>query len=737
MSWTTVIWSMTAAACLTLAGIHLLVWCKQRENWVYLAFSCSAVAGAGLTAFEFALLRAQTADQYGVILRWAQVPVWLLVVSLVIFVRLYFRAGRLWLAWSVCGLRTLALILNFVFTPNLSYRAITQLNHVLWWGGETVSIPVGVTNPWVLVAQLSSILLVVFLVDTTITAWRQRERRRGVVLGWTMIFFTFLAAGHALLVVWGFVHIPFFACFPFLGLLAAMGYELSSDMLRAAQLADALKASETTLRDTEGRMTLAANAASIVMWTWDIPRDEVWLSDKGRALFGFSHLEKLNAERVRSVIHPEDRQLVRQLVEKSLTTSEEIQAEYRVVLVDGSVRWVTRRGLVEFDADGQPAWERGILVDITERKHAEEKFRVAVEASPIGLVLVNEKGNIVLVNAQTEKLFGYGREEILDQPVEVLVPERFRGAHPGHRAGFLAAPQARAMGAGRELFARRKDGTEFPVEIGINPIETGQGMLVLGAIVDISARKQAELDAQQHRSELAHLSRVALMGEMSASIAHELNQPLTGIVSNAAAGERLIGRGQVTFQELRELLADISADARRAGEVIRGIRNMVKKGELVRQQMNLNDAVMHVVQMVHPDALLRSCRLQTSLEPNLPAIEGDPIQLQQVLLNLVINAFDAMRDTPAIDRKVEITTEWNGNGAICTSVRDYGIGISEEVRERIFDPFFTTKAEGLGMGLAIVRSIVESHQGTMAAENVEGAGARFHFTIPANAGPLT
>ena len=737
MSWTTVIWSMTAAACLTLAGIHLLVWCKQRENWVYLAFSCCAVAGAGLTAFEFALLRAQTAEQYGVILRWAQVPVWLLVVSLVIFVRLYFRAGRLWLAWSVCGLRTLALILNFVFTPNLSYRAITQLNHVLWWGGETVSIPVGVTNPWVLVAQLSSILLVVFLVDTTITAWRQRERRRGVVLGWTMIFFTFLAAGHALLVVWGFVHIPFFACFPFLGLLAAMGYELSSDMLRAAQLADALKASETTLRDTEGRMTLAANAASIVMWTWDIPRDEVWLSDKGRALFGFSHLEKLNAERVRSVIHPEDRQLVRQLVEKSLTTSEEIQAEYRVVLVDGSVRWVTRRGLVEFDADGQPAWERGILVDITERKHAEEKFRVAVEASPIGLVLVNEKGNIVLVNAQTEKLFGYGREEILDQPVEVLVPERFRGAHPGHRAGFLAAPQARAMGAGRELFARRKDGTEFPVEIGINPIETGQGMLVLGAIVDISARKQAELDAQQHRSELAHLSRVALMGEMSASIAHELNQPLTGIVSNAAAGERLIGRGQVTFQELRELLADISADARRAGEVVRGIRNMVKKGELVRQQMNLNDAVMNVVQMVHPDALLRSCRLQTSLEPNLPAIEGDPIQLQQVLLNLVINAFDAMRDTPAIDRKVEITTEWNGNGAICTSVRDYGIGISEEVRERIFDPFFSTKAEGLGMGLAIVRSIVESHQGTMAAENVEGAGARFHFTIPANAGPLT
>src|SRR6266536_2041343 len=178
MSWTTVIWSMTAAACLTLAGIHLLVWCKQRENWVYLAFSCCAVAGAGLTAFEFALLRAQTAEQYGVILRWAQVPVWVLVISLVVFVRLYLRAGRPWLAWSVCGVRTLALVLNFIFIPNLSYREITSLRQVSWWGGEAVSVPVGVTNPWILVAQLSLLLLIIFFVDATITAWRRGDRDR-------------------------------------------------------------------------------------------------------------------------------------------------------------------------------------------------------------------------------------------------------------------------------------------------------------------------------------------------------------------------------------------------------------------------------------------------------------------------------------------------------------------------------------------------------------------------------
>jgi PAS domain S-box-containing protein len=372
-------------------------------------------------------------------------------------------------------------------------------------------------------------------------------------------------------------------------------------------------------------------------------------------------------------------------------------------------------------------------MDITERKQAEEKFRLATEASPSGIILVDDRGHIVLVNSQIEKLFGYQREELLGKLVDILVPERFAGQHPAHRAEFVAAPTARAMGAGRELFARRKDVSEFPVEIGLTPITTPEGILVLATVVDIAARKLADAEALRHRAELAHLSRVALMGEMSASLAHELNQPLAGIVTNAAAGQRFIDNGNITLPELRELLVDISADGRRASEVVRGIRRMVKKSEMIRQEMNLNDVVKKVVQIVSPDALLRACEVKTSLEPTLSAIEGDPIQLQQVLLNLVINAFDAMHDTPVKDRKVEITTEWNGNSAIRTSVRDYGIGIAQETRERLFDPFFTTKAEGLGMGLTIVRSIIESHAGTIVAENVEGGGARFHFTLLANA----
>jgi C4-dicarboxylate-specific signal transduction histidine kinase len=226
------------------------------------------------------------------------------------------------------------------------------------------------------------------------------------------------------------------------------------------------------------------------------------------------------------------------------------------------------------------------------------------------------------------------------------------------------------------------------------------------------------------------------MGELAASISHELNQPLSGIISNASAGQRFIDRGNVDLGELRDLLTDIVADGRRAGEVIRGVRSMVKKGAPARQRLNLNDLIMNVVHMVNPDAGLHSCEMETLLEPNLPAIEGDPIQLQQVLINLVINAFDAMRNTPLGRRKIVIATERNGDGTICTSVRDHGVGISEEARERLFEHFFTTKAEGLGLGLGIVRSIVESHSGTVAAENVADGGARFHFTLPASAAAL-
>jgi two-component system, LuxR family, sensor kinase FixL len=370
---------------------------------------------------------------------------------------------------------------------------------------------------------------------------------------------------------------------------------------------------DEALRESEERMRLAADAANLGIWEWDLSKDEIWATNARRALLGWPASGNITLEDFISTVHPDDRNRIRQAIDDAIHEGQDFDCEYRLVLPDGIVRWIAARGSVHFDVHGKPA-------------------------------------------------------------------------------------------------------------------------RLLGISIDITARKQAELEAKQRRDELSHLSRVALVGELSASIAHELNQPLEGILSNAGAGECFIDQGDVDLKEIRELLADISADARRASDVVRAIRGMIKKEQTARHRINLNDVVTNVVHMIGSDALLHTCELKTSLEPALPTVEIDPVQIQQVLINLIVNAFDAMRDTPVSKRKVEIMTQRNGDGAVCISVRDHGVGISEEMRSQIFEQFFTTKPEGLGMGLAIVRSIIEAHAGTIEAKNAEGEGARFHFTLPTSAG---
>ena len=264
-----------------------------------------------------------------------------------------------------------------------------------------------------------------------------------------------------------------------------------------------------------------------------------------------------------------------------------------------------------------------------------------------------------------------------------------------------------------------------------------QALLISGLLANLVKRhraerflRYAEKEARHHREQINLLSRVSVLGEMTASLAHELNQPLSAIVINAGAGMRLIDRGKEDPATLRDILVDVEADGRRAHEIIHNVRNTIKKGDPIRRPINLNELVTNVVHVVRPDAVAHSCEIETSLAKDLPLIEGDPIQIQQVLVNLVSNALDAMRQTPPDRRKVEISTAGNGENEVRLSVRDHGTGIRSEVREQLFDHFFTTKEQGLGMGLAIVRSIVESHGGEIHAENAADGGARFYFTLP-------
>ena len=251
----------------------------------------------------------------------------------------------------------------------------------------------------------------------------------------------------------------------------------------------------------------------------------------------------------------------------------------------------------------------------------------------------------------------------------------------------------------------------------------------VGAAVDITERKEAALEAQRHRDELAHVTRVTTMGELAASLAHELNQPLTAIRSNAQAAQRFLAANPADLGEVRDILRDIVDDNSRASEVIRRLRELAKKSDLEVAALDLPALVRDVVRLIHSDAVLHNVNVVLEMDSRVRQIQGDKVQLQQVILNLLLNAFQAMKDCPANERQVTIRTELDDPMAII-AVRDHGAGVRGDQLERIFQPFYTTKDNGLGMGLAISRSIVEAHGGRLWAQNSPDRGATFHFTVP-------
>ena len=606
MNWIDVAWTMMASACLTLALLHLVVWYRQRSEYAYVAFSVLAVSVAGFAFFELLLVRAQTPAEYFRVVRLAQVPLVLIFVALLAFVRLYFGAGRMWLALAGGGLRIIATIATALSATTPQYAQVSALDRVAVWGAE-ISTPIATASPWLFAAHLSNWLVIAFVADATIALWRRGgtvARRRAWLVGGSLIACMVAAPILNAFVIVGSLKAPTLVTPSFLVVLLAMAYELGWDVVHAAQLA-------TQLRSSEAR------------------------------------------------------------------------------------------------------------------------FRSVVESVPNVILAVDRAGVVTLVNANAEVVFGYKREEIVGQPVEMLLPARLRGSHVPLRAGYIRHPEARLMGVGRELFAQRKDGVEVPVEVGLSPMRTGDELFVLVSLVDVSERRRYEREAVTRRDELAHLSRVAMLGELSGSLAHELNQPLAAILSNAQAAQRYLARNPPQLEGLSDILSDIVKNDRRAGAVIQRLRSMLRKEEAERQLLAFNDVVVEALQLMRSDLLNRQVSVNTDLAPGLPSVSGDRIQLQQVLLNYVINGCDAM-DGRSVDRSLLVRTQPANGGGIEVAVSDRGTGIPPEDIERIFEPFMTTKPRGMGLGLAICRSIVEAHGGKVWATNNAGRGATVHFELPAN-----
>jgi len=613
MSWVTIVWSMTASACLTLAAIHFLVWSHRRTAWADLLFALTSVAVAVYAGLELAMMRAETPQQFATALRWIHVPTWVIVVSLVGFVRLHLRAGRPWLAWSIVALRTLALLLNFLVGQNLNYREVTALRHLRFFG-ESVSSGVGVSNPFMLIGQLSLLLLLVFSADAMITVWRRGDRRRALVTGGSIVFFVLTGIAQAVLVLWQIVDWPLTVSFFYLGIVLAMAYEVSREALRAAHLSD-------DLRESEARMTLASEAAGFGVWIWNVATQRVWGSEQWLRLLGFATDATVGPEEVLERIHPDDREKVRSEVRRAGQTGADFTGEYRVVLPDGEVRWIAAQGRMYADPQGKPT-------------------------------------------------------------------------------------------------------------------------RMLGAVIDVTGRKESERQIGQQREQLTHLGRVMNLSELSGSLAHELNQPLAIILTNAQAAQRLLAQQPPDLAEAREILADIVSEDERAGEVIKRLRGLLKSGETHLQPLSANDIVEDVLRIARADLIERGIKVHVVPDANVPPVVGDRIQLQQVLLNLTLNAGEAMAANPPSDRHLTLATV-HRDGTVRISVSDTGCGLPPDA-ERVFEPFHTTKKEGLGLGLSICRSIATAHNARLWAEPAGAAGvpsagastsrgATFHLDLPAAA----
>ena len=477
MSPLTVAWSMCAAACLMLALLHMLLWLKYSQNTVYLLSSLMAFAACASAQLELGMLSTQSLETYRRLIRWENFAIFMILVPMVWFVQTYFKSARRWLALTITLLWSLGMLINFVSPYSLTFSTIAELKQLPAFWGESFTVPSGAENPWKLLADISSLLILVYVGDATVRSWRQKNQREALVIGSGILLFIISAGIHTPLVDAGIVHAPYMISFAFLAIVATMSYQLASEAMRSQH---------------------------------------------------------------------------------------------------------------------------------------------------------------------------YDRE------------------------------------------------------------------------------------LQQTRRHLDQLARANLLGECTTIIAHELNQPLTAILSNAQAARRYLAAKAPEQQQVVEILDDIVRDDKRASEIIQRLRSMLQNKQIVREHFDINQVMRETVDMLNSEFRARNVSVSEHYEAQTPDVHAGRVEIQQVVLNLLLNAVRAVCDNSAKDRVISIRTI-NNLGAVQVDIQDSGPGIASELEESLINTLPTASEDGLGMGLIICHRIIETYGGRIWARNIENGGALFAFTLPAQA----
>jgi two-component system, LuxR family, sensor kinase FixL len=480
-----------------------------------------------------------------------------------------------------------------------------------------------------------------------------------------------------------------------------------------------------------------AEGSGVGAWDLDLSTRTLSWSTATRKLFGVGSDAPVDFDVFLSLLDAQDRDRAARAVQESIDTGCNFDVQYRVHRDSDEGHWVRAVGTTIDGPDGAPARLSGVMIDINHEKRLEDDvrtrerhFRSILDTIPDAMIVIDEHGVMQFFSSAAERQFGYSEPEAIGKNISALMPEPDRSRHDGYLARYLKTGERRIIGIGRIVTGMRKDGTTFPMHLTIGEMYSAGKPFFTGFVRDLTEQQQTQARLQELQSELVHVSRLSAMGEMASALAHELNQPLSAI-SNYMKGSRrlLAGSTDANAPKIEAALDRAAEQAIRAGDIIRRLRDFVARDASEMRVESLSKLIEEAGALGLTGAREQGVFLRFNLDPTCDLVLTDRVQVQQVLVNLFRNALEAM--AASTHRELIASNTKAADDMIEIAVSDTGPGFAGDALANLFKPFFTTKETGMGVGLSISRTIIETHGGRMWAETNGSGGATFRFTLPA------